>query len=199
MKKQNGVVIPKPGCGFIEEDGVVYFSVVSQSQPATWQERAESLKKKGINITDSAEGALRWSGFTPTSSVVTEVAILKKYFSEDGYTRESLDHEAEQYGWTKPGMDLGCLILENLSKEELRAMDIKYAAVMSEPFRTSCEAIPQIFDVRVLDERNEKIDGYAELGATIVIEGCHWTGGPRKAQGFAYVVSSQVVTDTQDQ
>ncbi len=118
-----------------EQDGIIYFSVTSDG--TTGPQWIERLEKKGFRIGDYAKSVLRSSDFKPTNGVTTEIVILKgMLFADNERTTKNIRAEADRRNLTKPNAEVACLIRENFSDEEIKAMGF-WIVTMHEPIKDS--------------------------------------------------------------
>lgn len=124
--------VPEPTRSWREEDGVIYFSVTSDGTTGGgWIVRLES---KGSRVGSSARRVLHSTGFKPTSSVTTEVAILKGMLFEDNdRTTEKIRAEADKRKLAKPNAELVCLICEKFTGKEIGAMGLRRVVAARKP------------------------------------------------------------------
>ncbi len=129
-----------------EEDGVIYFSVISDGTSGVdWITRLES---KGFRVTGLAKDALCSSAFKPTNGVVTEVAVLKGGPCEDkSRTPWSFRAEADRRKLIAPNAELACLVREKFADEELKAMGLTFICAMHQPINIYHDGCPRLLDV----------------------------------------------------
>lgn len=119
-----------------EQDGIIYFSVTSDS--TTGPQWIERLEKKGFRISDYAKSLLRSDDFKPTNGVTTEIAVLKgMLFADNERITRNIRAEADKRKLEKPNAEVACLIRENFSDEEIEAVDLWWIVVMHEPIKDS--------------------------------------------------------------
>src|SRR3990167_3581782 len=75
------LLVSTPFRSWREEDGVIYFSVTSDS--TTGEDWIKRLKSNGFRVGDYAKQVLRSPDFKPTNGVTTDVAVLKGMLFED--------------------------------------------------------------------------------------------------------------------
>ena len=118
---------------WLEEDGVVYFSVTSEGTTGlAWIKRFE---KKGFSVNDDAKSVLCSDRFKPTNGVTTEVAVLRDRLFVDKYDIVWLHacyvkNEANRRSLKRPNAEVACLIREKFSDEEIEVMGLQYILVM---------------------------------------------------------------------
>ena len=119
-----------------EEDGVIYFSVTSDG--TTGEDWIKRLEGNSFRVGDYAKQVLRSPDFKPTNGVTTEVAVLKGMLFEDNnrITKE-IRAEADKRKLSKPNAEVACLIRENFSDEDIKAMDLIWIVAMHEPIKDS--------------------------------------------------------------
>ena len=119
-----------------EQDGVIYFSVTSNSM--TGEQWIERLESKGFRLSGYAEQLLLSPDFKPTDGITTEVAVLKgMLFKDNDRITKKIRVEADRRGLTKPNAEVACLIRERLSDEELKAMGFWWIIAMHEPINVA--------------------------------------------------------------
>lgn len=146
-----------------EQDGIIYFSVVSDG--TTGEQWIRRLEKKGFRIVDYAKILLLSPDFKPTSGVTTEIAVLKGILFED-YDRitKKIRAYAAERKLEAPNAEVACLIREAFSDEEIEAMGLWRIFAMHEPIRDS-DANPHLLyarrygDGRWLDAYYDKPNG----------------------------------------
>jgi hypothetical protein len=122
---------------------VIYFTVESDGTAGPqWIKR---LTKKGFTVSRSARKILRSSAFKPTKQIVYKIVAFRgELFGNQNLTKEFLDKEVlyqgEQFP-TKvcevPTMEVGCLIREKFSDEDLKEMGLERMFIMHRPAKTS--------------------------------------------------------------
>jgi hypothetical protein len=173
---QGKLVVQEPVRCWREEDGVIYFEVVSDgtSGPA-WIER---LENKGFRLSKWAKDDLNSKDFKPTSGVTYRIAVLKgTMFSDDDRITSKIRAEAERRKLEKPNAEIACLIREMFSDEELEAMGLWWIVVFHEPIKDSGGA-PHLLAARRDSESRW-------LRACYDGPGARWNSD----SGFAFVVS----------
>jgi len=159
-----------------EEDGVIYFSVTSDG--TTGPQWIERLEKKGIKLSKRAKDVLNSPDFKPTNGATTEVAVLKGMLFEDNdRVTSKIRAEAGKRKLVNPNAELGCLVRDMFTDEEIEAMGLVWIVTMHKPIKDS--------------------DGDASLLGAYRVDDGHWLcayyGGPDdrwgRADGFAFAVS----------
>lgn len=119
-----------------EQDGVIYFSVISDG--TTGNEWIARLKKKGFRISARAKSVLRSPDFKPTSGVTTEVAVLRgMLFNTNHRVTKKIRVEADKRKLEKSNAEVACLIREKFMDEEIEVMGLCRIAVMHELIKDS--------------------------------------------------------------
>lgn len=168
--------VSQPTRNWREQDDVIYFSVTTDG--TTGPQWIERLEKKGFRVSDYAKSVLGSPHFKPTSGVTCEIAILKgMLFEENDRITKKIRVEADKRKLTKPNAEVACLIRENLSDEEIRAMGLTWIVAMHEPIENS-DGDPSLLDVDRGDDGRWLSACYGEPG-----------GGWDRGDGFAFVVS----------
>jgi len=168
--------ITYPGRTWREQDGVIYFSVTSDG--TTGPQWIERLEKKGFHVGDYAKSVLRSPDFKPTNGIKTEIAVFKgEMFSDDNRITKKIRAEADKRKFSAPNAEVACLIRENFSDEEIKAMGLVWVVTMHEPIKDSDG------DLALLSA-SRRDDG-SWLSADCGRPGSRWDRG----LGFAFVVS----------
>lgn len=130
------LAVPESIRSWREQDGVIYFSVISDG--TTGPQWITRLEKKGSRVGCYGVDLLRSPDFKPTSGVTTEVAVLKGMLFEnnDRITRK-VRAEADKRKLEKPNAEVACLIREMFTDEELEAMGLESIVVMHESINTA--------------------------------------------------------------
>jgi hypothetical protein len=126
----------KPARRWCEEDGVIYFEVISDGTPGPqWIER---LEKKGFRLSKLAKDVLLSPDFKPTNGVTYRIAVLKgSLFTDNNRITKKIRADADRRKLEKPNAEIACLIWENFSDEEIEAMGLWWIVVMHEPIKDS--------------------------------------------------------------
>jgi len=168
--------ISEPERAWREQDGVVYFSVMSDG--TTGEEWINRLESKGFRLSDYAKSVLRSPDFQPTDGVTYEIAVLKGMLFEDSNrVTKKIRAEAKGRGFTTPNAEVACLIREKFSDEEIEAMGLWWIITMHEPIEDS-DGSPYLLSVRRRDDGRW-------LGAYYDFPAHRW----RRGDGFAFAVS----------
>ena len=168
--------VSEPTRSWREEDGVIYFSVTSDG--TTGEDWIKRLEGNGFRVGDYAKQVLRSPDFKPTNGVTTEVAVLKDMLFEDNDRITSkIRAEANKRKLVKPEAELGCLIRDTFTDEEIEAMGIVWIVAFHEPIKDS-DGYPNLLSVDRFG------DGHC-LNAYCVRSDLRWSRG----NGFAFVVS----------
>jgi hypothetical protein len=170
------LTVAEPTRNWREQDGVIYLSVTSDG--TTGPEWIKRLEKKGFRLSDYAKSVLRSPDFKPTKGVTTEIAILKGMLFEDRDRITSHIRDlATQRKLLTPNAEVACLIRENFSNEDIKAMGLILIVTMHEPIKDSGGDPDLLSADRDGDGR--------WLGAYCDEPGSGWDRGG----GFAFVVS----------
>ncbi len=170
------VILNQPIRSWREEDGVIYFSVVSDG--TTGEDWIKRLEGNGFRVSKYAKVVLRSPFFMPTSRVTTEVAVLPgRLFEDNDRITRKIRAEADKRKFGKPEPELACLIREKFTDREIEAMGLWYIVVMHEPINDS-NGVPNVLDANRYDDRR-------------VLSACHSRpdDGCHRDDGFAFVVS----------
>ena len=167
----------KPVCRWHEQDEVIYFTL-PLTDGTTGEEWIKRLEGKGFRIGDYAKSILCSPDFKPTNGVKSEIAVLKGMLFEDNdRITKNIRAEADKRKLIKPNTEVACLIRENFSDKEIKAMGFTWIIVMHEPTKDS-DGDPYLLDV----DRDD--DGYW-LRACCRKPNYGWS----RDDGFAFVVS----------
>ncbi len=166
-----------------EGDGVIRFSVTSDG--TSGEEWIARLENKGFRVSDYAKQVLRSPDFNPAKAgVTTEVVVLKgSLFKDDDQITKKIRVEADKRKLEKPNAEVGCLIREKFTDEEIEAMGLWYIVTMHEPINDSGRVPLVLFADRRGNGR--------WLDASYAWPGSRWARGG----GFTFVVA-QVVFGT---
>lgn len=125
-------LLDKPANRWREEGGVIYFTITSDGTDGeAWIDR---LEKIGCCVGDHAKNVLCSKDFKPTNGVTYEVAVLKGLlFNNDSRITKNIREKASEMKLTTPTAEVSCLIRDNFTNEEFKAMDLKYIVAMHEP------------------------------------------------------------------
>jgi hypothetical protein len=119
-----------------EQDGVIYFKVTSNGM--TGPQWIEHFDKKGIQLSKWAMDVLLSPDFKPTNGVTTEIAVLKgALFTDDDRVTSKIRAEADKRKIVKPEAELGCLIRDTFTDEEIEAMGLVWIVAFHEPIKDS--------------------------------------------------------------
>lgn len=173
---RGGITVCEPDRSWREEDGVIYFTVVSDG--TTGEDWIKCLEDKGIRLSDYAKSVLRSSDFKPTSGEIYEIAVLKgMLFNDNDRAISKIRAEAEQRKLSTPNVEIACLIREKFTDEEIKAMGLVWIVAMHDPMVDS--------------------DGDSDLLGASRLDGGSWLdvfwgssdGNWFRAIGFAFIVS----------
>lgn len=135
--------VSEPTRSWREEDGVIYFSVTSDG--TTGEGWITRLEGNGFRVGDYAKQVLRSPDFKPTSGVTTEVAVLRGCLFEDNdRITKKIRTEAANRKLETPNAEIACLIREQFTDEEIKAMGLWYIVAMHEPINDS-DGDPSLF------------------------------------------------------
>lgn len=160
-----------------EQGGVVYLKVTSDG--TTGPEWVKRLDKKGFRVGDYAKTVLLSEEFKPTRGVATEIIIIKGTAYND-FDRSTYNiRDIAKRGMLKtPNMEVACLIRENFSDADIKAMGLIWIVVMHEPIKDSGRD-------QILLGLDRDDDGHW-LRTYCGMYGRRWNSG----YGFAFVVST---------
>ncbi len=159
-----------------EQDGVIYFTVVSDG--TTGEDCITHLEGKGKRLSDPAKSVLRSSDFKPTKGVIYEIAVLKgMLFNDSDRVTKKIRTEAGQRTLSTPNAEIACLIRDKFTDEEIEAMGLVWIVTMHDPI-TDSGGSPLLLSA-------DRDGGGSWLGACWGDPGREWGRGG----GFAFVVS----------
>ena len=172
---RNELSVSEPTRSWLEEDGVIYFSVTSDG--TTGEDWIKRLEGNCFRVRNYAKQVLRSPDFKPTSGVTTEVAVLKSMLFEDNdRITKKIYAEADKRKLFKPNVELACLIREKFTDKEIEAMGVWWVIVMHEPINDS-DGDPDL----LIASRD---DGGRWLSAWVGRPGLRWD----RDGGFAFAV-----------
>lgn len=131
-----GTFAGQPTNSWYEKDGIVYFRITFDgTKGVDWMPR---LEKKGFRLGDLAKQMLRSLDFKPTQQGTTvDVAVLRSgLFADSDRDTETICAYAEactmpdQRELIRSNSDLACLIREQFTDEDLKAMGLQFILVM---------------------------------------------------------------------
>jgi hypothetical protein len=131
------LVISESVLNWREEDGVIYFDVVSDG--TTGPEWIKRLKEQGINVSDWARDVLNSKDFKPTKSgTIHKIGVLKgELFSDGDRTNEKIRKEAVKRKMILPEAEIGCLIREKFTDKDINDMGLSWITTMHDPIKDS--------------------------------------------------------------
>jgi hypothetical protein len=158
-----------------EEGGIIYLTVTSDG--ASGEAWIKRLEEKGFHVGDYAKIVLRSKNFKPTSNITYEITILKGEFfdNEKNRTTKNIRKKANEMELTTPNAEVSCLIRENFTDMELRAMGLWYIVAMHKPVRVSGSYLALL--------AVDRLDADRRLITYNDYPGCEWN----RVCGFAFV------------
>jgi hypothetical protein len=166
----------EPTRKWFEKEGVIYFSVTSDG--TTGEEWIKRLEDKGFRVVDYTKSVLRSPDFKPTNGVTTEVALLKgMLFKDSNRITKEIRAKAADRKLETPNAEIACLIREQFTDEEIKAMGLTWIVVMHEPIKDS-EGDPDLLCMGGYDDGRCLYVYYDKPHASLNREG-----------GFAFAVS----------
>ncbi|MEI6627561.1 MAG: hypothetical protein WCL61_03115 [bacterium] len=136
LRKENPWVVTETKRSWLEENGIIYFSVTSDG--TTGEEWIKILENNDFRVGEYAKRDLRSPNFKPTNGVTTKIAILKgALFKDRDRTTKEIRTEANKRRLSKPSAELACLIRKKFTDKEIEEMGLCYIIVMHEPFDNS--------------------------------------------------------------
>ena len=170
------LVVSEPVRRWEERDGVIYLTVTSDG--TTGSEWITRLEKNDFHISNYVKQLLCSSDFQPTSGVICQIAILKgMIFSDKDRVTKKIRAYTSERNFSKPNAEVACLIRENFSDEEIKAMGLIWIITMHEPIKDSDG------DLYLLNANRDHGGRWlnADYGNPV--------GGWGRENGFAFVVS----------
>ena len=144
------LIVSEPPRSWREQDGIIYFSVTSDG--TTGPEWIKRLKDKGFCISDYAKALLNSSDFKPTSGITTEIAVLKgMLFSDSERITKKIRAYADKQDLTTPNAEIACLVREQFTDKDIKAMGLYWVIIMHEPINDS-DGGPRLFAVHRNDD-----------------------------------------------
>lgn len=121
------------GIKWFENDGVIYFTVISNGM--TGEEWIKHLKSKGIKIGDCVRQVLL--NIIPSKKgTVTQIAVIKgEFFSDGNRTTSNVRIEADKRKLVKPNLEVACLIRDMFTDEEIKTMRLSWIVTMHGPIK----------------------------------------------------------------
>jgi len=136
MLQRGDLVIMRPERRWREENGVIYFTVVSDG--TIGPEWIERLVRQGYRLSRWAKDVLKSKHFQPTTGVSYEIAVIKgDTYSDEERVTYKIREDAAARGFSEPSAEVACLIREKFLDKELKAMGLMWIAVMHEPITGS--------------------------------------------------------------
>ncbi|MEY3783947.1 MAG: hypothetical protein RLZZ230_269 [Candidatus Parcubacteria bacterium] len=115
-----------------EKDNVIYFSVTSDG--TTGPQWIDRLEEKEFCLRNDAKVVLKSPEFVPTDGVITNIAVIKgEMFCDDtNRSTQKIYQEASERKFVKPNIETACLIRENFSDNDIKAMGLWWLVVISD-------------------------------------------------------------------
>ena len=170
------LVVSEPERSWRDQDGVIYFSVVSDG--TTGEDWIKRLEVKGVRLSDYAKSVLRSPDFKPTSGMIYAIAVLKgMLFNDDDRATIKIRAEAQRRNLSTPNAEIACLIREKFTDEEIEAMGLLWIVAIHDPIAGS-DGYP-----RLLGARRSAVGSW--LCAVLAYPDDGWG----REDGFAFTVS----------
>ena len=147
----NQGVMPKipEGKKWTEVEGVIYISVTSNGRGG--EEWITYFESKGVRLSKYSKDVLLSPDFKATMGITYNLALLRgTFFSDSNRITRKIRAEGDKRVWTKPVAEVGCLIRDLLSDEEIEQLGIWYIVAMHEPIEDS-DRDPHLLDAHRLD------------------------------------------------
>ncbi|KKP89859.1 MAG: hypothetical protein UR94_C0033G0011 [Parcubacteria group bacterium GW2011_GWA2_36_10] len=162
----------------IGDDGIIYSSVKSCSISTSGSDWLKNLKRRRFTIDGVAPEILRSKNFQASPDGTYEIAIFRgSLLAECERSSNKIRIRASHCHFFTPGTDLACLIRDNFSDEEIRAMGLKRIIVMHQPIYDS-HGIPSLLALGC-DGAGRWLSAYHQTDRD------DWG---REEEGFAFVV-----------
>jgi len=130
------LTVSEPPRNWRKQDGVIYFSVMSDGK--TGEEWIEYLERKKFDVGKYTKSVLRSKDFKPTYGITTEIAVLRGLlFADDVRITSNIRAEAERRTFTKPNAEIACLIRAKFTDKEIEAMGLWGIITMHDPIEDS--------------------------------------------------------------
>lgn len=128
--------VEKRNRSWSEENGVIYFTVVSDGTTGEdWITKLEVSEKR---LSYYGKQLLLSEKFKPTSGVTYNVAILKgEIFSDSDRHSLNIRAEAKRRKFSTPPAELACLIRQKFTDADIEAMGLRWIIAMHEPIEDS--------------------------------------------------------------
>ena len=122
----------------LDADGTIRFSVTSNGK--TGEQWIAHFAARGIYLSSYAKSVLRSEKFKVTSGVVYNIAVIpgKFWATNDERRTKAIRKEGEGVRkWQKPEAEVGCLIRDLFTDEEIAKMVLTWIITMHEPIEDS--------------------------------------------------------------
>lgn len=167
------------------KEGDVIYLVLPPTTGRTGEDWINHLEAKGDQLSSYAKSVLCSEKFQPTTGVIYKIAILPGLLWKKDGDRITKNIRQDAYAgiFTKgqklsdPNAEVGCLIRDNFTDEEIEAMGLTWIVAMHEPIEDS-DGYPHLLGAN-------RCDVGRWLRAYYVRPGFGWV----RASGFAFVVS----------
>lgn len=164
----------------MDADGNLVFTVTSDG--TTGPEWIARLETKCFRLGDWTKFILLSKDFKPTSGILYRlVAIKGTAFEEFELTNKNIRARAKKTKWQTPNAEVACLLRENFSDEELKAMGVWYLVAMHEPIDDSV-GLPLLLNA-------SRFGGASWLNASCAEPDDEWRGNG----AFVFVLSASGV------
>lgn len=127
----------------VATNGVIYITFPATTG-RTGKKWITYFQQKGDDLSDYAKSVLRSKQFQPTTGVVHRIAILPaKLWRDNERLTQHMRQDAETGAFTNgqnltdPNPEVGCLIRDYLTDEEIKALGFQYIVVMHPPIPDS--------------------------------------------------------------
>jgi hypothetical protein len=134
---RNETTVSEPARPWTEKDGVITFTLTSNGK--TGEEWVTHLEGRGFRLGNYTKSVLRSPDFRPTpAGTLHSVAVLKgRLFSDTDRITRNIRAEATKRGYTTPHPEIACLIRDQFSDDDIKAMGLWWLVVFHEPIKDS--------------------------------------------------------------
>lgn len=139
MFLRNELVVSTSVPGWREENGIIYLSVTldKSTTGAKWIPRTET---KGNRVEVDTKNVLCSTNFKSSAIGKHEIVVLKgslfKY-NNDPFITKNIRAKAKKMNLRTPNADISCLIREQFTDKEIKAMGLLCIVIMHEPIEDS--------------------------------------------------------------
>ena len=127
----------KPIDGWVEENGIIYFSVTSHGM--TGEEWISFFEESHIYLIDYVKEILLSKKFKPTDDTTYRVAIMRgdRFFTDEKRTSLRVYLKGKKLKFSFLPIEVVCLIMAKFNRQQLEAMNLFRVSVMHKLLRTT--------------------------------------------------------------